>query len=464
MEINLIAAVSKNLVIGNKNGLPWKIPEDMKYFKELTTNNIVIMGYNTYLSLNKIPLKNRINVIITSKTISESTDENVIFISIDKMLTLIPKLDITYPNKKIYIIGGEKLYKYFLNNLIPYFNKVNLYITHIDKIYIGDAYFPEFQQFKLEEYSPKYFSENEKCNYQFLKYILTDKLEINNENEYINLMKNILINGKQRDDRTGTGTKSVFGRQIRFDISNNIPVLTTKLTAWKSCIKELIWFLKGDTNSNHLTEQGVMIWEGNTTREFLDKRGLTKYPVGDIGAGYGFQWRHFGAEYKDFNEDYTNKGFDQINYIINEIKNNPYSRRIYMSSWNPLALDLMALPPCHISAQFYVDEGELSSHMYQRSVDSFLGLPFNILSYSALTYIIANICDLKPKDLIISTGDTHIYNDHIEQINTQISRKPIVMPKLLIKKKFNTINEISIDDFDLIGYFHHPSLKGKMSV
>lgn len=464
MEINLIAAVSKNLVIGNKNMIPWKITEDMKYFKELTDNNIVIMGYNTYLSLNKIPLKNRINVIVTSKTIDVNHDENIMFVSIDKLITLIAKLDISHPSKKIYIIGGEKLYKYFLNDVISYFNKVNLYITHIDKVYYGDTYFPEFQQFKLDEYSPKYFSDNEKCYYQFLKYILTNKSEIENEEEYINLMKNILLNGKERSDRTGTGTKSVFGRQIRFDISNNIPILTTKLTAWKSCIKELIWFLKGDTNSNHLKEQGVMIWEGNTTREFLDKRGLNMYPIGDIGAGYGFQWRHFGAEYKDCNQDYTNKGFDQINYIINEIKTNPNSRRIYLSSWNPQALDKMALPPCHISAQFYVDDDELSCHMYQRSVDSFLGLPFNILSYATLTYIIANICNLKPKDLIISTGDTHIYSDHIQQINTQILRKPIVMPKLLIKKKFNNIDDISIDDFDIVGYFHHPSLKGKMSV
>jgi thymidylate synthase len=215
------------------------------------------------------------------------------------------------------------------------------------------------------------------------------------ESEYLLLLKKTLEKGQERNDRTGVGTFSIFGEQLKFDISSSIPLLTTKKIGWKSIIHELLWFLRGDTNANNLKEVGVNIWNGNTTREFLDSRGLTEYPVGDIGAGYGFQWRHSGAEYKTCNDDYTGQGFDQILYIINELKTNPTSRRLYMTAWNPSFLNKMALPPCHVSAQFYVDidkvtnEQYLSCHMYQRSVDEFLGLPYNIFSYAVLTYIFA---------------------------------------------------------------------------
>jgi thymidylate synthase len=304
----------------------------------------------------------------------------------------------------------------------------------------------------------------------FINKITTD------ENKYLNLLKYILENGEQRDDRTGTGTISVFGQQIKFDISESVPLLTTKKMGWKTIIEELLWFLRGDTNANHLKEKGVTIWDGNTSRTFLDSRGLTEYPEGDIGAGYGFQWRHFGAEYKtcnfDYNNDENNRGFDQIEYVLNELRTNPTSRRIYMSAWNPAALDKMALPPCHVSVQFYVNidkmsgEKYLSCHMYQRSVDMFLGFPFNIFSYTVLTYILAKKTGMKPKELIISTGDTHIYRDHIEQVKIQVTRSPFKFPTLTISDSIidKDFNDITINEFKLNDYIFYPAIKAPMAV
>lgn len=294
---------------------------------------------------------------------------------------------------------------------------------------------------------------------------------------YLDLLKDIINNGNYREDRTGTGVKSVFGRQLRFDLSTSIPILTTKRINWKSCIKELLWFLSGETDANILKKQGVHIWDGNTTRDFLDKRGLFEYPEGEIGPGYGFQWRNFGGSYDHYHTIYPKDkdGFDQIKYIINELKTNPFSRRIFMSSWNPLQMEKMALPPCHISVQFYVDEDEnkkrwLCCHLYQRSVDCFLGLPFNILSYAVLTHILAIICggednNLHPKELIISTGDTHIYKDHFEQVNIQLSRSPLKYPELLVNPniKHKSIENITLDDFTIISYYSHETISAKMS-
>jgi thymidylate synthase len=291
------------------------------------------------------------------------------------------------------------------------------------------------------------------------------------EYTYLNLMKRVVENGKHREDRTSTGTISVFGEQMRFDISECLPVLTTKFVPWKSCIKELLWFLKGQTDVSILQKEGVKIWDGNTTREFLDKRGLTHLAEGDLGEGYGYQWRHFGAEYKTCKDDYTGQGFDQIQFIIDELKSNPFSRRMYMTSWNASRLHNMALPPCHLSAQFYVDIDKdgvkhLSCQMYQRSVDTFLGCPWNIMSYATLTYILATICDMKPRELIMCLGDTHIYSNHVEQVKEQLSRTPYPFPKLVVNPniKNKKIEDITMEDFELVGYEYHPAIKAKMAV
>lgn len=291
-----------------------------------------------------------------------------------------------------------------------------------------------------------------------------------NERVYLASLEQVLNDGQSRLDRTGTGTRSIFGCQMRFDISEYMPVITTKQLPWKHCIKELLWFLSGSTDAQLLQSQGVKIWDGNSSRAFLDGRGLTELPEGDIGPGYGFQWRHFGAEYATCKDDYAGKGTDQIAQVLDMLKTDPFSRRIFFTAWNPASLDKMALPPCHVSAQFYVTEQDgqrkLSCHMYQRSVDLFLGEPWNILSYAVMTALFAKLTDMTPHELIISTGDTHIYNDHVEQVKLQLSREPFPPPKLIISDavKEKPLEQITLADFELTDYNHHPAIKATMSV
>lgn len=220
---------------------------------------------------------------------------------------------------------------------------------------------------------------------------------------------------------------------MRFSLRNNsFPLLTTKRVFWRGLAEELLWFIKGDTNANHLAEKNVHIWDANGSREFLDNLGFKEREVGDLGPVYGFQWRHFGAEYKDFNTDYTNQGVDQLKEVIETIKTNPTDRRIILTAWNPSAIPKMALPPCHMMCQFYVYNGELSCQMYQRSCDMGLGVPFNIASYSLLTIMIANVTGLKPGEFIHVTGDTHVYNNHIEPLKEQLKRNPFPFPKVCL--------------------------------
>jgi len=284
---------------------------------------------------------------------------------------------------------------------------------------------------------------------------------------FLALLHRVLDHGEHRRDRTGTGTISLFGEHLRFDISQRVPLLTTKYVPWKTVIKELLWFLQGNTDAKDLQAQGVHIWDGNSSRSFLDARGLGDLEEGDIGAGYGFQWRHFGEQYKGCGEAYA--GFDQIAYIIHQLKHDPFSRRIYLSAWNPAQLDKMALPPCHVSCQFYVSmKGErekptLSCHLYQRSADMFLGVPFNIFSYTVLVYILCSICDMRPGELIVSLGDAHIYKDHVPQVKEMLNRQPFVSPRLEVQQK-KSLEELDIGDFSVHEYLYHPKLVAQMSV
>ena len=285
------------------------------------------------------------------------------------------------------------------------------------------------------------------------------------ESQYINLIKHILENGISKDDRTGIGTLSIFSYNMTFNLRESFPLLTTKKVYWKGVVEELLWFISGSTNSNILKEKGVKIWEGNSSREFLDSRGLSHYDQGDIGAGYGFQWRHFGAKYTNMYDSYEGQGVDQLKDVIYKIKNTPDDRRIIMSAWNPTDLDKMALPPCHIFVQFWVDSNkkELHSQMYQRSCDVGLGVPFNIASYALLTCIIAKLCDLTPGDFHYCMGDTHIYKNHIDAMKLQITRDPYDFPKINIKD-ITDIDNIKFDDIELIDYKYYENIKMNMAV
>jgi thymidylate synthase len=284
-----------------------------------------------------------------------------------------------------------------------------------------------------------------------------------NEEGYLLGLKEILEKGTLRKTRN-SNTISLFGLKLDFDISESFPLLTTKKVYWKGVVEELLWFIKGDTNSKHLEEKKVNIWKGNSSREFLDSMSLNDYDEGECGPIYGYQWRHFNAPYEGCNADYTGKGVDQLKNCINLIMNDPTSRRIFMSAWNPEQLDQMCLPPCHVSYQFYVSNNdELSCILYQRSGDMFLGVPFNIASVSLLVYIIAHITNKKPSKISLVIGDAHIYEDHIEQVKIQLNRVPYKFPKLKIKEN-KDINEYTYDDFEVIDYENHPTIFAKMIV
>ena len=262
--------------------------------------------------------------------------------------------------------------------------------------------------------------------------------------QYLDLLQHIMDNGVQKSDRTGTGTRSVFGYQMRFDLSQGFPLLTTKKLHLKSIIHELLWFLKGDTNVKYLQENGVRIWN-----EWADENG-------DLGHIYGYQWRSWPR--------YDGGFVDQVSEAVRAIKETPDSRRIIVSAWNVADLDNMNLPPCHAFFQFYVAEGRLSLQLYQRSADTFLGVPFNIASYALLTMMMAQVCGLRPGDFVHTLGDTHIYNDHFEQVREQLSRTPRRLPRMIINPEVKSIFDFKFDDFTLEGYDPLPHIKAKVSV
>lgn len=324
------------------------------------------------------------------------------------------------------------------------------------------------------------------------------------EYQYLSLIRDILAHGEHRPDRTGTGTLSIFGPpQLRFSLSKPnpsdllsptpiLPLLTTKRVFLRGVLAELLWFISATTSSLPLSAAGIKIWDGNGSREFLDGAGLGHREVGDLGPVYGFQWRHFGAEYVDASTDYTGQGVDQIKDIIWKLKNNPYDRRIILSAWNPADLKKMALPPCHMFAQFYVSfphsagataatahappsatpasainsKGTLTCLLYQRSCDMGLGVPFNIASYALLTHMLAHACDLIPGTLIHTMGDAHVYMDHVDALNEQLTREPRDFPTLRIDrpKGEESIDGWLEEQFIVEGYRPHKGIAMKMSV
>jgi thymidylate synthase len=336
-----------------------------------------------------------------------------------------------------------------------------------------------------------------------------DSPKIHEEYQYLNLIRRILAEGEHRPDRTGTGTLSVFAENLRFSLSKPnpdspsdldsripiLPLLTTKRVFLRAVTTELLWFVSGCTSSKPLSDAGIHIWDGNGSRQFLDNLGFTDREEGDLGPVYGFQWRHFGAEYQDCHADYTGKGVDQIQEIVRKLKHNPFDRRIILSAWNVADLSRMALPPCHMFAQFYVSypdaprgeaalrsssvgndtangvtgraKGHLSCTLYQRSCDMGLGVPFNIASYALLTHMLAHACDLIPGELIHCMGDAHVYLDHIDALKEQLLREPREFPEFAVKRDDRGSGEMDgwkPEELEVKGYKPHGGIKMKMSV
>ncbi|KAF8325179.1 thymidylate synthase [Cantharellus anzutake] len=293
------------------------------------------------------------------------------------------------------------------------------------------------------------------------------------EEQYLSLIRRVMEEGATRPDRTGTGTISIFAPpSFRFSLQNSVlPLLTTKRVFFRAVLEELLWFVRADTDSTHLSERGVKIWDGNGSREFLDKRGLSHRRVGDLGPVYGFQWRHFGAKYETADTDYAGQGVDQLKEVIRKIKEDPTDRRIIMSAWNPADLPQMALPPCHMFCQFYVhlptpatEKPGLSCIMFQRSADLGLGIPFNIASYALLTHMIAKVTNTEARELIIQLGDAHVYRDHVDALKIQVTREPRPFPTLRWTRDITDIDDFKYEDFAVEGYQPHGKLDMKMSV
>lgn len=286
------------------------------------------------------------------------------------------------------------------------------------------------------------------------------------ECQYLNQIKNIIETGHSANDRTNTGTKSIFGSQMRFNLLNNsFPLLTTKKMFMKGIVEELLWFLRGDTNSKNLENKGVSIWKGNSSREALDNLGFTDRQEGDCGPIYGFNFRHYGAQYKDCDTNYTNCGYDQVKEVLRLLREEPTSRRILINLWNPTSLKDTVLPACHVLYQFKVIGNKLSCSLYQRSGDVGLGVPFNIASASLLTIIFAKLSGLEPYELIHTIGDAHIYLDHEEGLKEQITRTPFLFPSLkIIDRNQCKVEDFCLEDFVVHNYQCHEKIKLKMAV
>ncbi len=465
MNMNILCMCDSNYGIGYKNQLPWHIPSDFMEFKKKTLNQIVIMGRKTFESINSVPLTNRINIVI-STTLKNNVSYcgGTILIIVQTPNEAI--LESAKYYKNIFIIGGTNIFRYFLeHNLV---DKVIL-SKMIDKKYTCDTFFPIYSLLKLcisdiceiKKSTSILFNHvekiyNEKVNYEIEEYCLLYKNKY--EKKYLGLITKIINNGISIDGRNG-GTLSLFGQQLKFNLTNEFPLLTTKQMFVKGIVEELLFFLRGDTDTTKLSEKGVKIWEGNTSKEFLNNRGLSHYKEGEMGKMYGYNWRKF------------NDNYDQLKKLITDLldkENKENKRRLLLTTYNPSVVDEGVLYPCHgLTIQFYVRGIYLDCHMYQRSCDVGLGLPFNISSYALLTYIICESCNrmYKPGQLIISFGDTHIYNEHKDLLIEQSKRIPFMFPQLKITKvkditqdAIEYIENLSFGDFKIVNYKHYPKI------
>ncbi|AET42534.1 thymidylate synthase [Emiliania huxleyi virus 202] len=460
------------IAIGVNNRIPWNSKADMHNFRQLTTStklpiceNVVIMGAKTWQSIGR-RLPNRYNIVISRNKDARKVYNLPHDVGISSSIeSAIDQLKTVSDVETIYIIGGSYIYKNALDLGI---------VSKIHMTFVSDARTPSafdnsdtFFPLTVDELESNFIKSRSsyitKENHITCSYHTYTGSVIHEEYQYLKLISKVLEHGEYRHDRTGTGTVSLFGETMRFDLSTHFPLLTTKRTYWKGIVEELLWFIRGSTNANELAAKNVKIWDGNGSREFLNSIGLNDNEEGDLGPVYGFQWRHFGAEYKTMHDSYDAQGIDQLQDVIDQIKNNPTSRRIIMSAWNPSALKKMALPPCHLMCQFYVHDGKLSCQMYQRSADIGLGVPFNIASYALLTCLIAHFTNLTPGEFIHVIGDAHVYTDHIDALKIQLTRKPYNFPTITINNAPKTIFDVSSDDIVLTNYQCHSKIHMDMS-
>lgn len=458
----LIVCHDKNLGIGFHGNLPWSCPEEMKYFKKVTSGHHIVMGRTTAESIKKV-LPDRINHIITSKQTCKiknaelakfhsSPLDFIRYISDSKNHAENQAEEIN-----VFVIGGAKIYKWFMDyNLISEY-----YITELNENYKCDIFFPRHiladKNCALIQMSDLYCKESN----IFGRYYVFRNINVEEE-IMLDLMREIFRLGVARDDRTKVGTLSVFGRQLRFNLRNNsFPLMTTRRLWLRGIFEELMFYIRGQSNNRILEQKGVHVWTSNTTREFLDSVGMHDFQVGDMGASYGFNFRHFGAKYRGCDADYKNEGFDQLTFVLKEIEKNPTSRRLIIDLWDPT--QPCALPPCLYNYQFYVKNGELSCMMTQRSSDYMVAGGWNVATGALLTYLIARSCDLTPGELVWNIGDIHLYNNVIDAARMQTVRTPYIYPKLFIIGGKKHIEQYEFCDLELLLYNSHDKIEIKMN-
>ena len=498
--LSLIVAHDSKYGIGKNNKLPWKLSKELKYFKYITTKpphrhlpidcclNAVIMGRKTWESIpSKFrPLPDRLNIILSrnQKYVKENTELNIpntFFLErIDDGIEFAKDYISKILNKQlgqIFIIGGASLYQQVFTR--PDLD--NIYLTHIYEDFNCDTFLTDkkelqgiLENYNLSTVSP--FEQENGTHFRYFKYQRKDfdveaQIVYQNEEEqqYLDLLYKIGLEGIKRDDRTGIGTISTFGEVQKFNLRDTFPLLTTKRMFFKAIFEELMLYLRGQTDNKILQEKNIHIWDGNTSREFLDKRGLDHYEEGDMGETYGFNFRHFGGDYRGCQENYVKgeNGFDQLQNVINLIKTNPTSRRMIITLWNPHTEHKAALPSCLCWYQFYVNtyEKTLSLLINIRSSDFFLANNWNVCTGALLVHLICNLQDisLTPGDLTVMSGDTHIYLSHLDQVQINLQRKARPFPKLLVNGKSN-IEDYQFEDLTLLGYNPYPSIKAPMAV
>lgn len=434
----IIMAMDSKGGIGYNNGLPWYSKEELTIFKKKTLNKVLVCGRKTLSTLPFLPSR---SVLCLSRKLSQDTNG---ISSLNEVL-----------KEDVVIIGGSEVYEHVIQDYLKYISVFHLSIMKQDAKHV-DTYF----------------------NTQLLKHFITVKKDIYNdfihyelvpfenhkEQQYLDILRNILSSGDISESRNGK-TLSLFKQDMKFDLREGFPLLTTKKMFTRGIIEELLFFLRGDTNSKILENKNVNIWKCNTNREFLDSLGMTKRREGVMGPMYGYQWRHFNAQYDEDTIGPKEQGIDQLAYVIQLINTQPDSRRILMTSFNPVQLFEGVLPPCHsVVLQFYVHDDWLDMFAYSRSADMFLGVPFNIASYSLFLCVVSKITNKKPRFLYITLGDTHIYSKHINQVKLQISRAPFRFPSIRISDKLKSIEDISslnVDDFHIENYNSHGPIRAE---
>lgn len=433
-----------------KYSIPWHSKEDLKYFREKTTGQVVIMGRHTQESIGRY-LPNRTNIIITrgARDYIEESDGNTKVIYVESPYNAIKWCN---DNKieSAYVIGGATIYEWFHSrNLV---SKAYMTFVNADFPIETNIFYPSFMNGKK-----KYINSVKDGEYDltFIEYTYENEEEIN----FLNLMSRILTEGHKRMDRTGTGTIAIFGNQLKFNLQH-FPLLTTRKLFFKGIFEELMFYIRGETDNDILRRKGANIWTSFTTREYLDSKGLNHLPEGDMGPTYGFLFRHFGAEYKTCKDDYTGQGFDQLSNVMRLLVENPSDRRMIIDLWDPKNVDKCALPPCLYNYQFFVDSNNrLHCMMTQRSSDYMIAGGWNVATGALLTMLLCRMCDKIPGTLTWNIGDTHIYNNLVSKVKEQLTRTPFQFPILRVLVKRPDISQYTLEDVELLNYDYHSPIK-----